>query len=517
MSILTVEGSVSSAHLPPALGLDLPSQVTTQHRRRVRLCWPYPAPLTGDIHLPQLLPSNSTDAAEQPLYHLEHPEQDGLEDLNDRKRAAFKASKHPGVSWHRQKQQWRAQLKHGKQTHTVGYYETEEEAAQAHDQAKAEAKASGAPPIDEARASSTDKGPVGASYSKVKNKWRAQIMRNNRNRHLGYFETKEEALAVYEAARKEGIFPESRRQGVLDPRPQPPDGNVLATSEGRIKSAYQGVTWNKQKGKWQTRICSGGKRRNLGYFASDKEAHEAYMKAKEADNEIRRQQQQQGQAGGTAEGLPLPELPNQDPDVVRDVNTMLVDEPPTQPLYNNMSAPGAAHYTDPSDHPSLPAQAAHYGSGDVPLPTATQHYSAADSEPAAGHYNDDQQQQQQQQLSSRGMQYTAANGTPPPMSRGQYGAVSSSHQSLPGREDASTHQLEESYLNPAVYADAHNAYQGGVAYAGQQAAQPAYSSHQQDDHQADVQHPYAQLSTSHMSGRLADGQTQMEHEHMPST
>lgn len=45
------------------------------------------------------------------------------------------------------------------------------------------------------------------------------------------------------------------------------------------QSGRKGVSWHKRIGKWQARICLGGKLRSLGYFSSLDEAAEAYDRA----------------------------------------------------------------------------------------------------------------------------------------------------------------------------------------------------------------------------------------------
>ena len=50
-----------------------------------------------------------------------------------------------------------------------------------------------------------------------------------------------------------------------------------------------GVTWNKNKQKWQARITSGGKRRNLGVFDDEGEAARAYARASAAPSPQKRQ------------------------------------------------------------------------------------------------------------------------------------------------------------------------------------------------------------------------------------
>lgn len=44
-------------------------------------------------------------------------------------------------------------------------------------------------------------------------------------------------------------------------------------------SGLKGASWREDKQKWRGSICSNGKWRHLGYFATKEEAHEAYCKA----------------------------------------------------------------------------------------------------------------------------------------------------------------------------------------------------------------------------------------------
>jgi hypothetical protein len=45
------------------------------------------------------------------------------------------------------------------------------------------------------------------------------------------------------------------------------------------KSGYKGVSWNKQRGRWHSRIGANGKVIHLGYFDTAEQAHEAFVKA----------------------------------------------------------------------------------------------------------------------------------------------------------------------------------------------------------------------------------------------
>jgi hypothetical protein len=47
-------------------------------------------------------------------------------------------------------------------------------------------------------------------------------------------------------------------------------------------SKYTGVTFDKRRNKWQAQITINGKNNNLGYFPTQEEAAEAYLKAKES-------------------------------------------------------------------------------------------------------------------------------------------------------------------------------------------------------------------------------------------
>jgi len=45
-------------------------------------------------------------------------------------------------------------------------------------------------------------------------------------------------------------------------------------------SKLLGVTWHKHARKWHAKIQSGGKQHSLGYYATQEEAHGAYLRAK---------------------------------------------------------------------------------------------------------------------------------------------------------------------------------------------------------------------------------------------
>ena len=58
------------------------------------------------------------------------------------------------------------------------------------------------------------------------------------------------------------------------------DGGDLSFMETKTPtSKYKGVCWNKNKNKWKSQITINSKQKHLGSFTSEEEAHEAYQKA----------------------------------------------------------------------------------------------------------------------------------------------------------------------------------------------------------------------------------------------
>jgi hypothetical protein len=50
-------------------------------------------------------------------------------------------------------------------------------------------------------------------------------------------------------------------------------------TQGKYSSKYKGVCWNKRASKWQSAIRINGKKKHLGLFDCELEAHHAYQKA----------------------------------------------------------------------------------------------------------------------------------------------------------------------------------------------------------------------------------------------
>lgn len=65
-------------------------------------------------------------------------------------------------------------------------------------------------------------------------------------------------------------------------RPAAKDQNQFNRGKQRNNSSgFKGVSWQKQKGRWQAQIRANGKTRHLGLFHDPKEAHAAYVAAAE--------------------------------------------------------------------------------------------------------------------------------------------------------------------------------------------------------------------------------------------
>jgi hypothetical protein len=103
---------------------------------------------------------------------------------------------------------------------------------------------------------------TGVSWSKLSNKWKAEIAINGKVKNLGYFIDEYVAHLEYEKALK--MYHEG-------------DLSFMKTKE--FSSKYKGVSWDKMKNKWEVRIKIDGKNKYLGVFTDEYEAHLAYEKA----------------------------------------------------------------------------------------------------------------------------------------------------------------------------------------------------------------------------------------------
>lgn len=104
---------------------------------------------------------------------------------------------------------------------------------------------------------------VGVTWHKSKSKWMARIYHARVHTHLGYHDTEIEASNAYQLALskiKDGSF-------------NPNDYKPTWTSE------YKGIYFCKGNNKWRTQITINGKRKHIGLFKTELEAHNAYQNA----------------------------------------------------------------------------------------------------------------------------------------------------------------------------------------------------------------------------------------------
>ena len=55
---------------------------------------------------------------------------------------------------------------------------------------------------------------------------------------------------------------------------------VVTHQENHFNRKCKGYCWNKSRQKWRAQICVNGKKKHLGLFVLEEEAHQAYLEAK---------------------------------------------------------------------------------------------------------------------------------------------------------------------------------------------------------------------------------------------
>tara|TARA_R110000823_G_C15639991_1_gene469695 strand:- start:38 stop:541 length:504 start_codon:yes stop_codon:yes gene_type:complete len=56
---------------------------------------------------------------------------------------------------------------------------------------------------------------------------------------------------------------------------------ILTAYKNRLNNTAKGYYWNKKEKKWQAQITFNGKKKTIGYFKEEEDAHQAYLTAKE--------------------------------------------------------------------------------------------------------------------------------------------------------------------------------------------------------------------------------------------
>ena len=170
-------------------------------------------------------------------------------------------SQYKGVSWNKYRDKWQSQIKINGKKKYLGSFTSEEEAAEAYQNALKIYNDGGDLSFMETKTPTSQY--KGVSWHKATNKWVSYIKINGKKKHLGLFTSEEEAAEAYQNALK--IYN---------------DGGDLSFMETRIPtSQYKGVSWNKHRDKWRSQIEINGKQKHLGYFTSEEDAAEVYQKA----------------------------------------------------------------------------------------------------------------------------------------------------------------------------------------------------------------------------------------------
>jgi hypothetical protein len=116
--------------------------------------------------------------------------------------------------------------------------------------------------INRTTLSSNTSGYKGVSYDKKSEKWRASVIKDGVQHHLGFYINKEDAAKAYNAKAFE-FYGEKALLNDVDH-----DGFIIKTR--RKHTNYHGVT--KMKNKWYSYIVINGKSKYLGSFDSEHDA-----------------------------------------------------------------------------------------------------------------------------------------------------------------------------------------------------------------------------------------------------
>eukprot|EP00985_Skeletonema_marinoi_P030621 scaffold32934_cov175-Skeletonema_marinoi.AAC.5 len=127
----------------------------------------------------------------------------------------------------------------------------------------------------------------GVSFDKRRNKWKALISIDGKQRRIGYYENEEEGGADYARAvfkyKNQAALGKAREQDsfIIDLTDVPPQ-SPIPKSAARVRdgaSKYVGVSFNKLMNKWQAQIMIDGKQRHIGCYENEEEAAVDYARA----------------------------------------------------------------------------------------------------------------------------------------------------------------------------------------------------------------------------------------------
>lgn len=116
--------------------------------------------------------------------------------------------------------------------------------------------------------SNNSSGYIGVSYNKKMKKWSASTRVNCKQKHLGFYETKEEAAKAYNVA---VIAVHGEFASINDV-----DHTGFNINVKQKTSNYKGVSKSKGRDKWSVHICHNGKITGLGNFDNEHDAARMY-------------------------------------------------------------------------------------------------------------------------------------------------------------------------------------------------------------------------------------------------
>lgn len=105
---------------------------------------------------------------------------------------------------------------------------------------------------------------VGVSWDKNSKKWISRIRINGKIKHLGMFNSEENAAKYYQDALT------CVQENSIE---------YIKVKKSKTHSKFKGVSYIKKNKKWFSQITINGKRKYLGCFNSEEEASEAYQNA----------------------------------------------------------------------------------------------------------------------------------------------------------------------------------------------------------------------------------------------
>lgn len=193
-------------------------------------------------------------------------------------------SKYYGVYWHNTLQYWVSEFNKDHIRYIVGYFTDEEEAAAAYNVKARELYSEFANlntlqnelellEITERKRLCSSKYR-GVNWSKEKEKWKARLNYRTTAYNIGYYETEIEAACAYNIKVREICPNETKRINIVEN-----EDDIIKLTVNRTNnqsSKYRGVSYNKEKMKYEAYITYKNKTHKLGYFDKDIDAAKAY-------------------------------------------------------------------------------------------------------------------------------------------------------------------------------------------------------------------------------------------------